>query len=575
MNNPHKITPVEQQRLIRLAGQRARLQKEALNIFRPTPNQVDIFKSEASELLLRGGNRSGKSVCAAMLFASAATGIPVKDPDGNPIPIFEPHRLAHHHKRGMTMWCVGLGEKHIGQTLHRLLFQRDLFKMIRDDDSGEWRSFDPVADKGREWETRPSPPAIPKRFIEAWGWKDKSKRLFESCRLTNGTTIYAYTSIADAKMGDPVDFIWIDENIRFGAHYAEWQARISDRKGRIAWSVWPGHGSWVVQDISERAKVQRDEKREKLDVEEVVLTFSSNKFIDADEKRKRLEGWSEDDRRSRDEGEFTYGKSRIYPTFAESTHGTPSRYEAEWDLVDKVMDKNNGMPPSDWCRGLVVDPGHSHPGILFVAIAPPDLCPNGPVWVVYDELYQPQTDADEQAKGVSLKPAAPYMYFVMDAHAGRTTPMGFNITVRDRYEEAFAQYKLRCETTQGSFRMGNDNVEAGIGAVRGALHIGEGGRPKLRVVIAKCPWFIKQMTMYRKLIDLKTNMPVDEPAKRQIDPLVDCIRYWCAGNYQYMSPPRNTAKASGALEYFRNEFVDEESQPKNDSIYCGAGVIEK
>jgi len=568
------ITPSNQQRLLKLAAHRSRLEKEALNIFRPKPNQLKVFYSGASELLLRGGNRSGKSVCAAMLFASACTGIPIYDSDGNSLPIYGPHAFAHEQNRPMTMWTIGLGEKHIGQTLHRLLFQRGLFDMVKDLETDKWRAYDPETDQDRQADRRPSPPAIPKRLInpKGWGWKDKANRLFTKCELTNGTTIYAFTSVAYPKMGDPVDYIWIDEKIKFPGHYAEWQARISDHEGRIVWSVWPGHGSHVVVDLSKRAKDQQD--RKKPDVEEVVLRFSDNPFIKEDEKRKRREGWSAEEIKSRDDGEFVFGASRVYPNFSEFVHRTPPASEGDYDAADKILAKNGGMPPTNWCRGLILDPGHSHPGVLLTAIAPPDVAEvcGGDVHVIYDEVYIPSCDAHTLAKHVLHKAKSQsFHYFVMDSHAGRTTPMGFSKTVREHYEDAFNLLSLRCVSTGGTFRMGSDDLMGGIEAVREALYIRRNGRPKLRLVTGNCPAFIKQMAMYRKEEHPSSGVTGEKPAGRQIDPLCDCIRYWCAGDFQYAPPPINAMPASPALEYFRSQWSP---APKQDrmSVTCGPGA---
>lgn len=574
------LATAQRERFVKLAKHRAMLQKETLSTFRPLPHQEKVFHSSASELLLRGGNRSGKSVCAALLFGSAATGIPVMDLLNKPIPLYEPHAHAHRSSRPMTMWCIGLGEKHIAQTLYRLLFEKGLFDIIRDEHTNLWRPYDPTTDSHREMERKPSPPVIPSRLIDpkGWGWKEKASNLFTQCTLLNGTKIYAFTSVADAKMGDPVDYIWIDERIRFPKHYSEWQARISDRKGRIVWSVWPGHGSHVVLKISERAQKQEAEiergVREKPDVEELVLRFSDNPYIDEDEKRKRREGWSEEEIQSRDYGEFVTGPTRIYPNFSESVHGAPPRYSSDKDLADEILERNEGMPPDDWCRGLIVDPGHTHPGALFTAIAPPDVAKScgTEVYVVYNELYLPGTDARMMAKHVRSKAVRQqFQYFIIDSRAGRKTPEGFSKTIREHYEDAFAKEGLRCISTGGSFRMSSDDLMGGIECVRGAMYIGPTGRPVMRIITKAVPNFIKQVAGYQKEEHPTSDTEVGEkPAPRQIDPLCDCLRYWCAGAYQYIKPKPYVMSASPALTYFREEWKPKKKE-ESMQIYCGPG----
>ena len=60
--------------------------EESLKLFRPQEHQERIFSSTASELLVRGGNRSGKSICVAAEIASAATRTALVDHNGNRIP---------------------------------------------------------------------------------------------------------------------------------------------------------------------------------------------------------------------------------------------------------------------------------------------------------------------------------------------------------------------------------------------------------------------------------------------------------------------------------------------------------
>jgi len=149
--------------------------------------------------------------------------------------------------------------------------------------------------------------------------------------------------------------------------------------------------------------------------------------------------------------------------------------------------------------------------------------------------------------------------------------MGFSKTVREHYEDAFNLLSLRCVSTGGTFRMGSDDLMGGIEAVREALYIRRNGRPKLRLVTGNCPAFIKQMAMYRKEEHPSSGVTGEKPAGRQIDPLCDCIRYWCAGDFQYAPPPINAMPASPALEYFRSQWSP---APKQDrmSVTCGPGA---
>src|SRR5262249_54231171 len=74
--------------------------------------------------LVVGGNRSGKSACAAVEVARAACGC---DPFGK------------YPKGPMRIYCVGKDQKHIGQVMYPLLFKEGAFKIIKDKKTGRWR----------------------------------------------------------------------------------------------------------------------------------------------------------------------------------------------------------------------------------------------------------------------------------------------------------------------------------------------------------------------------------------------------------------------------------------------------
>ena len=463
--------------------------------------------------------------------------------------------------RSMTIWMIGYGEKHIGQTFHRLLFQPGLFEIIRDEVTGQWRAYQPWRDYQRRSERKPSPPLIPKRMIESWGWKNKAIRHFEVCRLTNGTELYSYTSIGEPKMGDPVDLIWIDEAIKFPKHYSEWQARISDRKGRIIWSMWPGRVNSAVINLHIRAKKQKGKSAP--DVEEVQIAFSHNQFIDDEEKRKRLEGWSPDEVRSRDYGEFVRGNSQVYPTFSRAVHETPCENQELDDDADKALRSNGFVPPPDWSRFLILDPGHSHPGCLFAAVPPPRL---GNCGVIYDELYLPNSDAKEIAQACLPKMlGTSFQTFIIDFHAGRQTPMGFSMTVAEQYASQFDQAGLFSSNTGSRFQWSSDDVDAGIDMVRLRLRPVKGKRPWLRVVARSCPNFLQQIELYEKTQDGR-GFVMDKPAPRQVDCLCDCLRYWVQSDPKWQPPDKPIRAKSAAWIAFHEHWKEKDTSPTSITL---------
>lgn len=564
----------DKERLQRGIAELTRRRSDGLRLFRSLPHQEKVFTSTASELLIRGGNRSGKTLCTAAEVASAATGIPITTTSGKQIPFKYPT------DRPLLIWLIGYGEAHIGDTFHRMLFRRNPeFRMVRDELSGLWRAYFPWEDKHRLSESRMAPPLIPARMIKEWAWKEKSKRFFRICRLKPrkeftdapefGTEIHAFTSKGEPKMGDPVDLIWIDERIMFSKHYSEWQARISDRSGRILWSLWPGNVNAAVRDLIRRAK--EGEQTDHDDVNEVRLRFSDNPFIPRDQVEKRLRGWSEKERLSRDEGELVDGTARVYPSFGMVPHGTPTPHEETDDEIDKVLRKTRGVPPPEWRKDLILDPGHAHPGVLFVAIPPPSLCYGGVTHgIVYDEVYLPGSDAGLLIEHVARKrQTSQFQSFIIDLHAGRMTPMGFSITVAEQYSSKMKEFNVNSVETKHYFTWGSDDVTGCISIVRDLMCVMPNGRPRLRYCPGQCPNFAQMIESYVKYQD-PHGFVTDKPAPRQIDPLCDCLRYWAGANLQYAHPPKGSNMPSPQYTYFKEVWKKSEG-PKDSSIYLGAG----
>ena len=204
-------------------------------LFEPQEQQKAFFESNATVRLVRGGNRSGKSICTFMEFARVARGL---DPF-NKFP----------KNRPLLMYVIGRDADYIGRVAYRLLFKPGAIKIILDEKTGHWRSYRPWAeDKERSHEAVDAPPFIPPECIDPKGWafENKAERVFSVCRLNfgeghpmNGTEIRAFGSRSEPAMGDPVDVVLIDEDIDNEAWAIEMEARLSDRKGRMWWGACP------------------------------------------------------------------------------------------------------------------------------------------------------------------------------------------------------------------------------------------------------------------------------------------------------------------------------------------------
>lgn len=539
--------------------------QEALRLYRPMRTQVPFHLSRASEILLRGGNQSGKSLSCAVEFAHWATGEPIIGPDGHPLP----DKMRRDHK--LMLWVIGLGTDHIGDTIYRLLFMPGQFDVIRDLRTGLLRAYNPLnpEDVERESEKEPSPPLIPERLAPrgeegVFVWDSKGGNVFARCNLKNGNTICAYTSKGDVKQGDPVDGIWIDENIKYKKHVPEWQARLSKYKGRLIWSSWPEMSNTALRTMTKRAAQQADEIKRGLrqfpDVEEFLLRFSDNPHIDANEKRKRLEGWAaagDGEVRARDSGEYLTDALKMYPNYG-PIHWTP-REDVPEDAIDKILRDRQWEPPHDWTRYLALDPGHAKPAILFCATPPPEM---GNYRIIYDEIYGHQRDARELARMIHQR-AKGYWFksFLIDNRFGRQSAAGFGIKFRDVYIAAFKELGLKSELTGSEFEFAKDDVDAGIMAVRDWLSIRPDGKALLRIVKPKCPNLHMQIEDYEKTIT--KDVTQDKPATGQLDDFCDCLRYLAMHGCRYEPLPAEYVppESEGSLCYhaFKNWWSQTDS----------------
>lgn len=348
----------------------------SIRMFRPMEHQEKFFLDWARQRLLRGGVRAGKSACAAACFTSKALDIPITLDDGRQIEGRKPWQKD----RCLRMWVIGYDAKHIGQTIYRLLFKRGLFKIIKDKKTGLYRSFRPwdPADDARKEEAKDSPPMIPARYIKpnSWDWENKKGKEFKSVTLIDPATgediaeIFAYSSKADPKAGDPVDFIWIDEAIENPAHYEEWKSRLLDRRGELIWSSWPNVQNDALVKLSKLAEEQKDDPNAL--VKEHVIMLSQNKTLGKEVMDEALGMFATpEERRARDAGEFVTDLLRMYPWFDEYTHQAVR--DGDPDEVSRIIRENSGIIPHDWTRELIIDPGSQNPAALFCAIPPPEL----------------------------------------------------------------------------------------------------------------------------------------------------------------------------------------------------------
>lgn len=564
----HAIRSAQLQRMQELSAERARRSEEALQIYEPMEKQDAFHRSEASERVVIGGNRAGKSLAAFAEDARCALGL-------------DPYKKYPTH-RPLQIWIIGFDEGHLARVVYRMLFQPGAFRVIRDLETGKLRTFKPwdAEDVARGRESRPAPPLIPSRFApeRAFAWKDKARRIFTVVRLQfpdghpmDGTEIYCFPSGGEAPQGNAVDLIHIDEDLKYARHVAEYQARLSDNEGgKLIWSAMPHMKNDALIRMVGRAEEQEED--EKPDVEKFQFTFSGNQYIDTEQKRKRLSGWSEDERRLRDQGELTLDITQMYPEFDLEIHGVPSKFNK--NRVERYL--LAGQPPQNWTRYMSVDPGHSFCAVIFAAIPPPEI---GNFVLIYDELYLRKCTAAKFADGVFAKAEnQEFRAFIIDDHGSRVREAGSGLRIRDQYSQELRRVGIRSEITSFGFIKGSDDIFGRTTEVRRWLSLRDDQTTRFRIVGQNCPHVLREFRLYKKRVSADETQ--DQPIKAN-DHTMNALEYLAAYNPRYYKPLRNVPEESAVYKEFESWQQKPHSITGRDrffrgssgsSIYLGPGV---
>ena len=192
---------MESQRVVRKASNLLLARsKESLRLYEPLPIAEQFHASGAPERILRGSNRSGKTLASALEIARALTG---QDP---------------YHKYPETdgrCFIVGMDGKHNAEVLFRKLFRPNAFRIIRDNTTNLWRTWRPWQDDDltRKRESKPSRPLVPSYMVKTYSWENKAEGVPNLVRLHNGWEARFFSSLGTPPQGSDVDLVWMDEEI--------------------------------------------------------------------------------------------------------------------------------------------------------------------------------------------------------------------------------------------------------------------------------------------------------------------------------------------------------------------------
>ena len=515
------ITEYQKANIRQLHVEKAKRESEALRLYEPLPFQDKYHACNAKEALIQAGNQVGKSLCAFVEDARAATG---QDPYGK------------YPKENGIMVCLGMDEGHIGRTIHKYLFRDGSFKIIKDLNTRRWRAWKPwiESDWKRKSEAKPAPPLIPERFIKQFAWKKRAQHVFEICELHNGWTIYAMGSKGDPSQGFQADLVHIDEDLERSEWYDEMIARLSMRDGKLRWSALPHSKNDALVNLAERAEDEEGGSNPSTVV--FRATIFDNPFMPEQVKQENIKRWKakgEDEFRKRALGELVTDSVLMYPNFSKDVHNA-IKFDEPRNKVQEYLTKNNGQPGESWCKYMVVDPGHSTCAVTFLAVPPPTM---GRHVVCYDELYIHNCTAAKFGDMVAQKVRqhqGQFEAFIIDAHGGRIREIGSGVLPRVQYSKELERHNVKSNTTGHGFLSGSDDVPGREMKLRSWININEKGVTELLVVTARCPNLCREFNRFKK--KFANGYVTDEGNRRSNCHAIETLEYAAAHGLKYVKP---------------------------------------
>lgn len=543
---------------------------------------------------------SGKTIASACEFASLVTGQPLIGIDGQPMPM--KHRVSTPDDP-LLYWIIGYDSRHIGETIYHKLFMPGLFRIIRDEVTGEWRPFNEIdpRDAGRFKESEPVGPAIPERLIKdkSWVWENKNANYFESVELTNGARIHAYiSSTLHPKQGDAVMGIWIDEDIQRAAHLKEWQDRLTTLNGWLLWSAWPHGANPALIGLLQRAKEEIDDRAESKalhpelqlpppKIEAFKLVMTDNAYISSESKENSLARMgTEDEIARRNEGELLMDQLVMYD-FMPHVHLVNSvekpQTNSPRDIIQRMLWKN-GRLPDCWTRYLSIDPSHTRTGVHFAAVPPHEWEGErlGDLIIVETEIVARKRSAGDLAWDVrQIVEGLLLEAMVMDQNAGRQTHSGRDESTTQLYSAAFAAAGIEARTGKSTFIPGCNEPNLRYAHVRSWLKPNAFGHSRLLFVENKTVFTQREFITYtKKSTDIDGDLVIfDEPAHPKKHDMMASLEYLIAylqtrfdAGDAYVAPSQFQPQGSPAYRQFR-EMSQKKAQDQGGAYtHLGPGA---
>lgn len=485
----HSVTGAQ---LMALLAEHQSRTHESLLLYEPSKIHDLFHRSKATERVLRGGNRAGKTTPVMVELARAVTG---QDP------------YNKYPKTNGRVFLIGAKLQHLADVFYEKLFKSRAFKMIPDPKTGKMRNYRPWEDGWKNPNAVWAPALIPDRFVKDMVFETKARKTLLYVSFTTGWEIMCFSSEADPPVGTDVDLVVIDEDVKNPEWVPEMQARILDREGRLIWSTLPYSRNSILRDMCRRAKEEMAEHPDNPYIEEFVLRMRDNPYLSPEAKltfQKQLadNGYALE---NRDLGEFATNHFLVWPNFDIRIHGLDLKKPERLGVFDE-RDMSTlfpgGQVPHDWARYMIVDPGRQVCAVLFAVVPPPRL--HLDMVLIEGELYLKACTADMFGKAVAryLEHKC-LMASIIDTHGSRVHDPGTGVTTEQQYSRALKAYNVKAQLTGHGFIAGYDVIEAREHMVSSWLAIREDGTTKLRIVEGACPKFEWEIQDFKRQTDAK------------------------------------------------------------------------
>jgi hypothetical protein len=494
---------------LKIIAEYSRRMKDALALYVPLPGPASAFHECNKRIrILSGGNQSGKTNTAEAEFARIARG---KDP------------FKKRKDHDLLMLALGKDNDHVGQVMWKKLAWTGAFDVIRDEETGAWRSvrIDPLWVPGEPVRLDPydlanrhlwfpSPPMIPEHEIDHSSWDNKAEGIPSMIKLKNGTEILFCTSNGAPRNGIQIDVGHFDEEIQSPQWLTEILPRLLRRGGLFFWSATPQASTPQFFALHRRV-LEGDE-----DVAEFSLSVEDNPYLDEKSKaalrKDLLSMFGEEEFAVRWLGKYAIQGREVYPTYDVRKQGCGT-----FDV------------PEDWMLLVAIDPGTKVSAFVVFAVPP-----EANALYVVGECQVKSEDADGFAKHLKryLNGRRPEAY-VIDKRGGCQISMGRNDTVADHYSKAMQRHGVPPAVINGlGFVYGCDVPASRELSVKSLMNGG-----KLRFMNERLPHLDRQIR--GRFYDKDDNTKRE---KRTVHDLCDCLEYGCAffddAGLYYNPPPR-------------------------------------